>query len=224
MSNWGLDNELMEKTTKESTACVADGFKPLDSGCYAVAIDKMYISKTASGAQMMNLAFKIEETGKLIFQRYCTRSGDEKGNKATFTIVSTHPEFLRKQYPVGSECPLPDYKFITQLFVASGSIMNDNPPENGMINVGEDIIEAKIFKTMIGKTLTVCGQVQESEYNNDISEKFVPVMYLDCEGKNGNGEEMEEKFIKKITKEPVKKLKTKKASNTAAATNEKIPF
>ena len=223
MSNWGLDTDLFNKTTEESTA-VASTFQPLASGVYKVGIDKMYIDKTQSGAEMMNLTFKIEETGKLIFAKYCTRSGDEKGNKPTFTIVESHPEFLKKQYGVGNEAPLPDYKFITQLFSATNSPMAENAPEEGSVKVGDNIVNGKIFKTMIGKKLTLCGQVQESEYNGNIDEKFVPLMYLDCEGNNAKGEPQEENFIKKITKEPVKRLKAKKAAPATPVYNGDIPF
>ena len=222
-SNWGLDTELLEKTKRDSVAVVGGGFKPLDSGSYKVAIDKMYINTTDSGAQMMNLTFKIKDSEKLIFAKYCTRSGDEKGNKATFTILASHPEFLKKKYAVGSECPLPDYKFITQLFAATKSEMIDNAPEEGMIKIGDNTISAKIFKTMIGKELTVCGQVQESEYNGEVSEKFVPVVYLDTDGLNADGDEMVEKFNKKIEKEPVKRLKQKTVIAKAQPSGD-IPF
>lgn len=223
MSNWGLSEDLLVKTQAESIAKVSEGFAPLPSGANKVAIDKMYISKTDSGASMMNITFKIKDSEKLIFAKYCTRSGDEKGNKATFTILNKHPDFLKKQYGVGNEAPLPDYKFITQLFAAAKVEMKDSAPEDGMVKIGDRVIEAKIFNTMYGKELTVCGQVQESEYNGEVSEKHIPVIYLDAEGKNAEGDDMVEKFKKKIEKEPVKRLKNKPAP-AQAADIEDAPF
>jgi uncharacterized protein YegL len=76
---------------------------------------------------------------------------------------------------------------------------------------------------MIGKELTVCGQVQESEYNGEVSEKFVPVVYLDTDGLNADGDEMVEKFNKKIEKEPVKRLKQKTVIAKAQPSGD-IPF
>lgn len=215
MESWVQFNE--EETAAINEASVAkttEGFKQLESGIYPVVIVAAYIRKTDSGAEMFELSMMTKDEVKCSWST-CVRSGDAKGNATTWTVGDHHSESTKKRYGIGTKVPLPGYQELAQLFAAFGSEMKDHQPEMTQIEHRGDTIEAKVFKDLTGKRFQIAVQQYEEEYNGEINVKLDYQMFLDMEGNNAKGENQEEKFLKKISKVPLRKLKVKPAVEQA---------
>ncbi len=55
-----------------------------EAGVYDAAVDKAYIRKTDSGANMLEIDFLFADESTFHYST-CVASGDEKGNKSTYT-------------------------------------------------------------------------------------------------------------------------------------------
>ena len=215
MSSWlEFGEEELNNIQEESVAKVSE-FKQLESGVYPVVIDSAYIRKTDSGAEMFELKMKTKDEVACSWST-CVRSGDNKGNATTWTVTENHSDFTKKKYGVGTKVPLPGYQELAQLFAAFGSTMKEHQPELGKIQHKDDVIDAKIFKDLTGKKFQICVQQYEEEYNGEISVKLDYQMFLDLEGNNSEGQNMEEKFVQKITKVPLRKLKVQPQAQAQA--------
>lgn len=206
MSWFELSDETLQGVQDESVAQVSE-FKLLESGAYICDIDKAYLRKTDSGAEMFELVLKTEDNQNIKWST-CTRSGDAKGNKATWTVTNNHSENVQKRYGVGTEVPLPGYQDLAQLFAAFGSTLKEHQPTLTKVeHKAGETIDAKVFKSLAGKKVMACVRQHENEYNGEISIKVEVELFLDTNGNNSKGEEVKSKFIAKIEKSPIKLLK-----------------
>ena len=176
----------------------------LDSGVYEMAIDQAYIRKTDSGAKMLELKFKTEN-GTDFRWSTCTQSGDEKGNKATWTVREDHAESTKKRYGVGTEVNLPGVEEMKRFLDALG----DNNPAVavGEVKHGEDTIEALCFTEVQGKKIKLGINQEESLYDGNVNVRNNIDSFMTVDGKNGKGEDIEEKIKKKLARNPLKALK-----------------
>ena len=200
-SDIGLDtnSEEMNKTQK----VVSGGI--LAPGVYKMQIDKVYAVKKDSGAVQLNVEFKYPkedgEEGKFFWNSY-VQSGDEKGNKATYTDKNT-----------GKEKPLPGVLEFRQLCQAAGI---DNPKTvDATIELFGEPTPVKAIPEMTGKVVTVGIRNMYDDYREqDVA--FVE-LFLDRDGKNSKGEDLLDKLKEKIEKTPYKKSKKKKEAPKAEA-------
>lgn len=202
MSWLEIDNELLNEVEAEK---VSTGNGVLASGVYNAKIVQAFLRKTDSGATMFELECESLE-GKKIFWNTCVKSGDAKGNKATYTDQKT-----------GKEKLLPGVTQVIHLFESIGKEMTKEEPQSGKIEYNDKTIEAGIFKSLTGSRFTACIRQYEDEYNGEIKIKYDIEHFLDQDGKNSKGEDLTSKFEDKIAKSPIKLLKKQSASANAQA-------
>jgi hypothetical protein len=200
-----IDDKLIANVGEES---VSEG-GVLASGAYLASIVSAYERKSDSGAIMFELE-AISNDEKKIFWSTCLASGDAKGNKSTYIDKN------------GEEQLLPGIISFMRLFQAVGLDAKTEKPTMAKVERKNTVIDAKIYKQLAGKKFTACIRQYENLYNGEISIKYDIEHFLDVDGKNSKGEELVEKFVKKIEGSPLKKLKAKPQSqpqpqNTEAA-------
>jgi len=164
------------------------------AGLYTVVVDKAYIRKTASGANMLEVDFKMED-GSDYHYATCVLSGDEKGNKSTYTS---------KQ---GKEIALPGVASLTKFLTAIDSL-NASAAEGDVMH-RNDKITALCFAGIQGKKLQIGMNQEESFYQGETLIKNDVKYWLDEAGKNSAGEDLTEKVKESLEKYPLKKLKVK---------------
>lgn len=196
MSFLNISEELLNTVEAEK---VSEGTGVLASGVYTVKVEQCFIRKTDSGATMIELAAESKE-GKKVFWNTCLKSGDAKGNKATYIDKN------------GKEQLLPGVIQAIHLFEACGLDLTKEEPSNGKVMHKDVEIEAGIFKSLTGKTFKACVRQYESEYNGEVSIRYDIENFLDLDGKNKDGVAMEDKFLAKIEKSPIKLLAKKSST------------
>ena len=174
-----------------------------DAGLYTVAVDKVYIRKTDSGANMLEADFKLED-GSDFHYSTCVLSGDEKGNKSTYTT---------KQ---GKERALPGVESMTKFLTAIDSIKA--PAVKGEVEHFGTKIEALCFTGLQGKKLQIGVNQYENFYNGETSVRNDVKYWLDADGKNSAGEDIADKVKESLEKHPIKKLRTQAATTTQVGT------
>ena len=176
-----------------------------NAGLYLVAVDKVYIRKTDSGANMLEADFKLED-GTDFHYSTCVLSGDQKGNKSTYTT---------KQ---GKERALPGVESMTKFLTAIDSIKA--PAVKGEVEHFGTKIEALCFTGLQGKKLQLGINQYENFYNGEVSVRNDVKYWLDEAGKNSSGDDLTEKVKESLEKFPLKKLKAQAgaAASTGAAT------
>lgn len=202
----GIQNEVLEQVQPEE---VYEG-NTRPSGLYVVAVDKAYVRKTDSGANMLEVDFKMED-GTDFHYSTCVLSGDEKGNKSTYTT---------KQ---GKELALPGVVSMTKFLTAIDSVTA--PAANGEVEHKGNKIEALCFTGLQGKKLQIGINQEENFYQGDVLVKNDVKYWLDAAGKNSAGEDLSEKVTESLAKHPLKKLKVsaQTANNAGAAGNAEAP-
>ena len=171
-----------------------------ESGLYVAAVDKAYIRKTDSGANMLEIDFKLED-GSNFHYSTCTASGDQKGNKTTYTS---------KQ---GKEVALPGVTSLRKFLDAIG-VKDPNAVQGEVEHFGTKI-KALCIESIQGKKLQIGINQYENFYNGEVSIKNDIKYFLDVNGKSGNGENLVEKVTESLEKKPLQKLR---ASATAPTT------
>ena len=174
-----------------------------EAGLYTVAVDKVYIRKTDSGANMLEADFKLDD-GSDFHYSTCVLSGDEKGNKSTYTT---------KQ---GKERALPGVESLTKFLTAIDSLKA--PAVKGEVEHFGTKIEALCFQSVQGKKLQIGINQYENFYNGEVSVRNDVKYWLDEAGKNSAGEDLIEKVTESLTKNPIKKLKNAPAASTVGTT------
>ena len=203
----GISQETVEAVEPEE---VYEGStKP--AGLYDAVIDKAYIRKTDSGANMLEVDFKMED-GSDFHYSTCVLSGDEKGNKSTYTT---------KQ---GKERPLPGVESMTKFLSAIDSL--GAGAAEGDVDHRGNKIKALCFSGLQGKKLKIGVNQEENFYQGDVLVKNDVKYWLDENGKNSAGEDLTEKVTESLAKHPIKKLRQNQGAATAstgtsAATNAK---
>jgi len=188
---------------KEQTA----GGNVLDSKVYEMAVESAFIRKTDSGAKMLELTFVTPDDQQFKWST-CTQSGDEKGNKPTYTDKRT-----------GQERDLPGVISLKHFLDAIGE---QNPAAApGEVKFGDKTITALCLTSVQGKKLKLGVNQFESEYNGSINVKNDIIAFMDTDGNNRAGELIEDKISNRLKNNPIKKLKvagggTAPAANAAA--------
>lgn len=200
MSWLEIDKSLLEDVQAESVSTGGT----LESGLYTVAVKQCYLRKTDSGAVMLELETETQDELK-VFWSTCVKSGDAKGNKATYTNKS------------GQEQILPGVSQAIHLFQACGLDLTTEEPIESKVERRDTVIDAKVFKAITGKKFMACVRQYENEYNGDINIKYDIENFLDVDGKNSKGELLSDKFLEKIEKSPIKLLKKAKATQASSA-------
>lgn len=194
-----IDEKLLDDVKAEE---VVTGTGTLASGVYSVKIDHAFLRQTDSGAVMFELKSTTED-GKSVFYSTCVTSGDAKGNKNTYTDKK------------GKEQLLPGLVSVKHLFQATGLDIKNEKPEVMRVEFKDNEIDAKVFKGLKDRKFKACVRQYENEYNGDINIKYDIENFLDVNGNNSDGKFMEDKFLAKIEKSPIKLLKKAKAAPVA---------
>ena len=201
--------DIQQETVNEGSA--------RDAGVYDAAVDLAYIRKTDSGANMLEVKFKLADDSEFYWST-CVLSGDEKGNKSTWTVREDHAESTKKRYGVGTEVPLPGVVEMRHFLDAIGE--EDPAAAQGEVKHKDDTITALCLTGVQGKRLKLGLNQEESLYNDEISVRNSVKYWMDGEGKNKEGDIILEKVVAKLEKNPLKKLKVAGgAGNAPAAAN-----
>ena len=197
----GISKETVAAVEPEE---VYEGGSTREAGLYTVAVDKAYIRKTDSGANMLEVDFKMED-GSDFHYSTCVLSGDAKGNKSTYTT---------KQ---GKERALPGVDSMTKFLTAIDSI-SAGAAEGEVEHFGTKM-KVLAFSGLQGKKLQIGINQYENFYNGEVSVRNDVKYWLDEAGKNSAGEELSEKVKESLEKFPLKKLKAMpQAASTGATT------
>jgi len=186
----GINQEVLDQVEPEE---VYEG-STRPAGLYTVAVDKAYIRKTDSGANMLEIDFKMDD-GSDFHYATCVLSGDEKGNKSTYTT---------KQ---GKERALPGVESLTKFLAAIDSLKA--PAVKGDVEHRGTKIEALCFSGLQGKKLQIGINQEENFYQGDILVKNDVKYWLDEAGKNSAGEDLTTKVEESLEKHPIKKYRAK---------------
>jgi hypothetical protein len=195
----GINQEILDQVEPEE---VYEG-STRPAGLYEVAVDKAYIRKTDSGANMLEIDFKMDD-GSDFHYATCVLSGDEKGNKSTYTT---------KQ---GKERALPGVESLTKFLAAIDSLKA--PAVKGDVEHRGTKIEALCFSGLQGKKLQIGINQEENFYQGDILVKNDVKYWLDENGKNSAGEDLTEKVEESLEKHPIKKYRPKGGAAPSAGT------
>ncbi len=171
-----------------------------ESGLYTVAVDKAYIRKTDAGASMLEVDFKLEDGSNFHYSN-CVKSGDEKGNKPTYTS---------KQ---GKEVNLPGVIALTKFLTAIDSVQT--PAAEGEVEHFGTKMQVLALTGIQGKKLKIGINQYENFYNGEVSIRNDIKYFLDETGKNAKGEDLTEKVTEALEKNPLRKLKPQAASTGA---------
>lgn len=181
---------------------VSEGFL-LPSGMYDAAIDEAYIRKTDSGAKMLEVKFILADESGFSWST-CVLSGDEKGNKSTYTTKQN------------KEVNLPGVVQMQHFFDAIG-VPNPSASQGEVMHRDEKI-KALCIEGVQGKKLKLGVNQQENLYNGDVTVRNDVKYWLTENGENSKGEDLLEKAVEALQKNPIKKLKNTPAFNTPAQT------
>lgn len=205
----GLSKEEMEAIPESDVQIYTK-----DPGVYDVTIDKAFIRKTDSGAKMLELEFKLADGSDFSWST-CINSGDQKGNKSYWVVTENHSEAVRKRNPVGTKIPLPGVVDFRQFLDAIHT--PDPGAVEGDVMFKDNKISATCLTGVQGLKLKIGLNQYENEWNGNVSVKNDIKYWMDIEGKNAKGKEIEES-VKKTLAGPsgTKKLRV---SNTTTNTS-----
>ncbi len=168
-----------------------------EAGVYDAAVDQAYIRKTDSGANMLEIDFLFADETKFHYST-CVASGDEKGNKTTYTS---------KQ---GKEIALPGVTAMRHFLDAIG--VEDPAAAQGDVEHFNDKIKALCITGIQGKKLKLGINQYENFYNGETSVRNDVKYWMNTEGENKAGDGILDKVTASLEKNPLKKLKASGAS------------
>ncbi len=178
-----------------------------DAGVYDAAVKQAYIRKTDSGANMLEIDFLFADESTFHYST-CVQSGDEKGNKTTYTS---------KQ---GKEIALPG---VTAMRHFLDAIKVDDPQAaQGDVEHFGDKISALCVGGIQGKKLKLGINQYENFYNGETSVRNDVRYWLTTEGENKAGDGILDKVTAALEKNPLKRLKNSPEATapvTGASTN-----
>jgi hypothetical protein len=179
----------------------------INPGVYTFAVSRAFISKSQGGANKLNIDFEyIGDDGEKhpFFYGTYISSGDEKGNKTTYTDKT------------GKEKPLPGAIEAANAFKALGVL--DPATKKASIEMFNEQVEVLALPELSGKKCVVGIRHMFDDYREkDIA--FVDT-FLDEKGENSAGDCLLDELKAKIEKSPVKATKKKapkKETTTEAA-------
>lgn len=195
----GINTDVIEAVKPEE---VYEGGNVIEPGLYDAVVDKAFIRKTDSGASMFHLDLNVLVDGEPTTLSYTTaiKSGDEKGNKATYTTNN------------GKEVPLPGVVSMVKFLRTIGK--EDATTQEATIKFKDNNITVLAFEGLSGKKLKIGVTHEENEWEGNVFLKNNIKYFLKEDGTNDAGENIEEKVIESIKKNPVKKLKKKAQEQT----------
>ncbi len=186
---------------------VYEGFL-IPSGVHDAELASAFIRTTDKGANMLELEFKLADD-KTFKWSTCTQSGDEKGNKTTYTAKN------------GREVNLPGVEQMTKLLIAIG--VPDPEAHEDKVQFGDNEIDALCIDGIQGKKLKLGVTQYENEYNGEVNLKNEIKYFMDESGVNNKGENILESVTADIEKKPVKKLKVSAATGATPPAAEAAP-
>jgi hypothetical protein len=204
--NWlGIDESLLQSETINPPE-----YRPIEAGVYEVTVDKAYLRTTDSGATMLELDLvEVDPNnpmgGRHIRWSTAVRSGNAKGNKATYTAKN------------GNEVPLPGVVLTKALFDAAGVPLTTQPQQAQIEHNGQ-IINAKVFPQLEGKKVCAAIQQYEDEYNGEVRTKIDIKDFFKC-----NNQEKKKKWEDFLKRNPVRKIRKKQEPQQQVSTDE-IPI
>jgi len=210
MEDWlnEIDDAMLDKSVAEQIERDEKfSYDEIPVGVHEVKIDNAYVYKTDNGAKMFCIDYE-DKNGATLKQMECIASGDDKGNKPTYTNKD------------GKEIPLPGLINVKMFFKVINENIKDQKPIDETIEHFGNEKRVKVFKNLIGKKLKIVVQDEEELDNRDnsIVIKRKVKMPLTMDGKNAIGEFVEDKQKERLEKKPIKKLskaKRKLANNSS---------
>ena len=194
--NWlGIDENLVEKAEVEQEEYL-NSIGELKSGIYKVKCKEAFIYKSSGGATGLNVDL-VTEDDRHIFGTFWIKSGDNKGNKATYKGKD------------GKDHPLPDVLTVTHLFKVAGSDIAKPKFKDYKTKVYGVETDAILITSLVGKQFKVVVQQYEDDYNDEVTVKLGIKDFINTDGTNYKGEPAEESWNKILEKTPIKKLKSK---------------
>ena len=204
----GISQETVSEVKPQE---VSSGFV-LPVGIYDAIVKEVYIRKTEKGANMLQVMFSVPVNGEATDYMYatCVKSGDEKGNKATYTDKNS-----------GKERTLPGVHEMKHFTDAC----NVEKPEvkTGKVKYMNETIDALCVPGLTGSEIKIALRQEENSYQGDISIKNDLFAFMTKDGKNSAGDDLVEGAQKLIDRSPLKKLKagaSKPAGGTSGAIDE----
>ncbi len=171
-----------------------------DSGVYDAAVKQAYIRRTDSGASMLEVDFTMVDESNFHYST-CVKSGDEKGNKTTYTS---------KQ---GKEVALPGVSAMRHFLDAIG-VVNPGAVEGEVEHFGNKI-SALCITDIQGKKLKLGVNQYENFYNGETSVRNDVKYWMNANGENGTGDGILDKVTAALEKNPLRKLKAAPAAAPA---------
>jgi hypothetical protein len=197
-----IKKEMVEEI-KPQTA----GGSLIDSGLYKAKVKELYIYKTDSEANMLQLVLELENDATLRYST-CVKSGNSNADE--------NKHFKTTYTRNGKEFPLPGVIEAKHLMQALK--MDDFPTVEGKVKRGDDEVSALTIPSAVGKELMV--GVRQEEGDGEYGPKNFISAYLTIEGENAAGDYIADKIKENIAKNPVKKAKGSKTTSTPSAPKE----
>ena len=174
-----------------------------DAGVYDAVVKQAYIRKTDSGASMLEIDFIFNDESTFHYST-CTKSGDEKGNKSTYTS---------KQ---GKEVPLPGVTALRHFLDAIE--VEDPDASQGTVEHFSDKISALCITSIQGKKLKLGINQYENFYNGETSIRNDVRYWMNANGENKAGDGILDKVTASLEKNPLKRLKASPGTTAATGT------
>ena len=195
---WGISTDLLEKSVAEQEER-QESTGVLQSGIYPVTVEKAYLSKSQGGATAFNLDM-VSDDGKKIFYTGWIRSGDEKGNKATYTDKN------------GNEVPLPSWFQVEHFLKAVGKKLEELKPVPAKMERFGRTEEILALPQLEGARCKAVVRQYENEYNGEVSIKYDIEDFLRLDGSRVGSKGRDEKaWAEFLAKNPIRKLRNKPA-------------
>lgn len=180
--------------------------KPTEPGIYEAVVNRAYIRKTDSGAEMAEIELQLDDDKKLFYST-CVRS---RAGKTTYTSKD------------GKEIALPGVNEILSIFkIATGE--KRIKVEKGMEEVKDKPVEVLRMPSLNGKKFKIGVRNEQYVYNGEVKTKPTVIQWMDLEGRNEKGEPVESSTASFIERNPVKKPRGEAIpTSNPAADKEKV--
>jgi len=195
--DFGVDQEFIEKEVQANEEAQKRSGLP-DSGIYKVVIEKAYLDKSEGGATAINLEMQVaDDEDRKLFWKGWIKSGDEKGNKATYTDQKT-----------GEERLLPDWFQFNHMLKIAGKTVKELTPKDATLEKFGKQVNVKAIKELEGTKALAVVQQYEDDYSGGI--KYNILDFLNVDGSAVGTGRNEEEWQKFLERNPIKKTKKKK--------------
>jgi hypothetical protein len=189
----GIQKEMVEEIKPQKA-----GGSLIDSGLYKAKVKELYIYKTDSEANMLQLVLDLENDEALRYST-CVKSGNSNAD--------ANKHFKTTYTRNGKEFPLPGVIETKHLMQALK--MDDFPVVEGKVKRGDEEINALTIPSAVGKELMV--GIRQEEGDGEYGPKNFISAYLTIDGENATGDYIADKIKANIAKNPVKRAKGAKA-------------